>query len=233
MKMFLRFVPLMLVTGAGILLAGCASVSLQREQWGEERPPMAREILVEPFSAPPEGLRVDRESEELDAFRSQLAAGLSGQLAERLTKHVAPARVLAPGERPPTGAWLLTGTVTRVEQGSRAMRSLLGFGLGGTKMEVEARLWVVARDGRRRPLAEFATTGGSNAEPGALLGGPFTAVPRLVMQATLTGVSADTRRTARTLTAAISEELRARGYPLAGDPLVAKRLGSLPGAAER
>lgn len=214
-------------------LMGCASVSVEREKWQEDRPPLKRGIVVEPFSAPPEGLRVDRESEGLNAFRSQLAAGLAGQLAERLTRHVAPARVLATGERLRPGDWLITGTVTRVEQGSRALRSVVGFGLGGTKMEVEARLWVLGHDGRRRPMAEFATTGGSNAEPGALLGGPFTAVPRLVMQATLTGVSADTRRTARTLTAAISEELRARGYPLAGEPLLAKRLGRLPGAVER
>lgn len=216
---------------AGLLtLAGCASVSVRDERW-TATPQLPKKIYVAAFADRAEGLRVDREGADLEAFRRELREDFAAALAERLTKSIAPAEVLRPGQQPEPGTWLLDGEFTRVDQGSRALRSVVGWGLGGTKFEVASRISVVAPRGKRQLLAEITTTGGSNAEPGALFVGPFTAVPRLALVASLTGVTADARRTARVVVAALSERLTASGYQLPGSPLRAKRLGSLPGAA--
>jgi hypothetical protein len=61
-----------------------------------------------------------------------------------------------------------------------------------------------------------------------LFGGPFGAVPRLATQVAASGLSADARRTARMIVAAISEKLHERGERLAGKPLRAKPLGGFP-----
>jgi hypothetical protein len=82
-------------------------------------------------------------------------------------------------------------------------------------------------------VAQLETTGGSNAEPGALFSSPFGAVPRLITNVTTSGLAADARRTARTITAAVSEKLSAQGAQLAGRPLRVKLLGSLPSQSDQ
>jgi hypothetical protein len=91
----------------------------------------------------------------------------------------------------------------------------------------------VGAKGRLIRIAQLETTGGSNAEPGALFASPFGAVPRLITNATTSGLAADARRTARTITAALSEKLSAQNAELAGRPLRAKLLGSLPSESDQ
>lgn len=184
-------------------------------------------IVVEPFTAPPEALRVDRSGEALEAFRADLAEKFANRLVERLGKSIAPAVTSAGAGKSAPGEWIIGGEFTRVNQGSRLLRTLFGWGLGGTKMEARTRISLVGKQGRPEPLAEIWTTGGSNAEPGALFGGPMGAAPRVLLKASLTGVSSDARRTARAVVGAISEKLASEGQPLAGDPLAVKRLGEM------
>lgn len=186
-------------------------------------------ILVRPFTVDREKFRVDRDGVELDAFEQKFSAEFADRLAERLTKHVRPAMVISRNEKVKhPKAWLIEGHFTRVHQGSRALRSLVGFGLGATKTEARVDVFQVAAKGRLIRVAQLETTGGSNAEPGALFSSPFGAVPRLITNVTTSGLAADARRTARTITAAISEKLTAQGVQLAGRPLRVKLLGSLP-----
>jgi hypothetical protein len=211
-------------------ISGCASVSLSKREWVESNPEMPDKILVRPFSLDSEKMKVDRGGDDLEEFKNQFASDFAKRLAERLSKYVAPAVVAMPGEKIPGGRiWVLEGRFLRLHQGSRALRALVGFGLGGTKTETQVEILRPEGKKRMQTVARLETTGGSNAEPGALIGGPFGAVPRLATQIAASGLSADARRTARTITAAISEKLHDGGGKLTGRPLRAKPLGSLPG----
>ena len=220
-----------LVCVAGLwALTGCASVSLSKREWRDTRPEAPEKIFVRPFAVDPGISKVDRQGDALADFEEEFSEDFARRLAERLSKHVAPTEIAAAeGKISAPDVWIVEGRFTRLNQGSRALRAFVGFGLGGTKTEAAVRILRPAGRGRMETVAEFETTGGSNAEPGALFGGPIGAVPRLAKQLLSSGLSADARRTARTITAAISEKLHAQGEPLAGRPLRAKPLGGLPG----
>jgi len=227
---YMRMIWRAVIFVAGLsLLGGCASVSLSKREWRDAEPEAPEKIFVRPFAVEQEVLRVDREGETLADFEQKFAADFARRLAERLSKHVAPAEV-APANGVISGknVWVVEGRFTRLNQGSRALRAFVGFGLGGTKTEAQVVVLRPGKRGRMERVAEFETTGGSNAEPGALFGGPFGAVPRLATQVAASGLSADARRTARMIVAAISEKLHERGERLAGKPLRAKPLGGFP-----
>jgi hypothetical protein len=62
------------------------------------------------------------------------------------------------------------------------------------------------------PFLHFATTGGSNAEPGAATSPiPFSAAPVALLQ-TKGGVTDDAKRTSRMITATIGEYMVDRGW---------------------
>ena len=211
-----------------LMLGGCASVSVSRQEWSS-KVCVPDKILVRPFTVDRKKFRVDRDGVDLDVFEKKFSAEFADRLAERLTKHIRPAMVISRNEKvKDPKAWLIEGHFTRVHQGSRALRSLVGFGLGATKTEARVDVFQVAAKGRLIRVAQLETTGGSNAEPGALFSSPFGAVPRLITNVTTSGLAADARRTARTITAAVSEKLSAQGAQLAGRPLRVKLLGSLP-----
>ncbi len=94
-------------------------------------------------------------------------------------------------------------------------------------MEARTTVSVVGARGTRRMIAEIETTGGSNAEPGMLtfptpIGGGIRALVSLAK----TGVTADQKRTARMITAAMAEKLETQGYALRGTKERVKRLES-------
>ncbi len=209
-------------------LVGCASVSVKKDSWTKEKIALPPKVYVAEFSAPDEVLKVDREGADLEAFRAALAEDFSANLREQITAGIAPAQPLLAATRPERGSWVVEGSFLRVNQGSRLLRSLIGLGAGGTKVETRTSIAEVLRGGGRRPIGEIETTGGSNAEPGALvLPLPVGSAVRLVLSATLTGVTRDLRRTARTITALMAEKLQSQGMVLPGQSEPVKRLGGL------
>lgn len=208
-----------------ILLAGCASVSVKEDKWTQQRLALPTRVYVKDYEIPTAVLAVDRTGAELEAFRQEKAKSFTAELCERITARIAPAVPLAAGVRPEKGSWIVEGRFLRVNQGSRLLRSLVGLGAGGTKMEARTKVSVVGPRGAKREIAEIETTGGSNAEPGLLtfptpIGGSIRAVVSLAK----TGVTADQQRTARMITAAMAEKLEAQGYKLRGKPEKVKRL---------
>jgi hypothetical protein len=211
---------------AVVILSGCSSVSVLESRFSPpgQKISTPSKIYVKPYTFAEGSLRVDRTGERLKTFQDEAAAQIADRLVARLTEHIAPAALFAEGgPKPPKNSWIIEGEFTRINQGSRAFRSLLGFGLGGTKMEATTKVFRVDASNKRAPLAVIRTSGGSNAEPGAILGGVLFAGPRGIVRAATSGVSADSRRTARMITATLSERLAADGAPLAGRPLQAKR----------
>ena len=224
---------------AVLALTSCSSVSVEKmrhaipPQEGPKKSP--DEILVRPFKVTNEALRVDRESKELEEFKTELCDRLARQTAERLKKHVAPARVVGEGETLPQGnVWLVTGEFQRVNQGSRALRSIVGFGAGGTKMDTVVRIYDLSQ-GEPREFLNFETTGGSNFSQGVLgvltfpVGGPmaFMSLANAV-DGVRSGVTFDTKRTARETTAVLSEYLQKRRALVGKKPIKPKRLGQMP-----
>ena len=212
---------------AASLLSGCASVSLVQRDWKVSPVPVPEVICVRPFTAELGAAKVDREGVELQAFAREFGTESAGRLVERLGKHVGPAMMISANERVTNPRhWVLEGRFVRMNQGSRALRSIVGFGLGGTRLETVVDIYRLNPRGRRQALAHFETTGGSNAEPGALFSSPLGLVPRLAVSATASGLAADARRTSRMITAAIAEKLASQGVKLAGRPLRAKELSA-------
>lgn len=221
------FAPLF---GILVTLCSCSSVSVRQPYHIAAFAPPAKvpnKIYVQNFTVPEGVFRVDRSGPALKTVQTDIEDKLSKGLAERLTKSIAPTEILAANSKIPQGdAWLITGKFDRVNQGSRALRALVGLGAGGTKIETSVVVWNLA--GRvPKQFLSFQTTGGSNAQQGLLtypdpLGGPLAAIG----QAAGTGLTIDTKRTSRMITGLLAEYLRYRGVKLE-HPVGFKPLGGI------
>ena len=227
----------LIFAGLSVCLASCASVSVDNIRQTSANPPSVapEEILILPFALNEDGLRVDRKGKDFEAFRAELQARLNRHLVKKLGTHVAPARVISTEDGLPRGNyWLLTGRFARINQGSRLLRSTLGLGAGGTKMETIVVVQDLSTPVPNKFLA-FETTGGSNISQG--IGGIVTLPVSGPMALTSlfnavdgirSGVSFDTRRTAHEISATLSEYLYQRDA-LGNKPhLKPKRLGEVP-----
>lgn len=220
-----------------LVLAGCASVSVTDTAMQNVPLPkrLPSKILVEPFDFDTARLRVDREGDDLAAFRLRLAHGVADELAQRLSRRLGvPAEVVAPGAQLPHGdVWLVQGRFERVHQGSRFLRAVIGLGAGGTKMETTVRVSEL----RTRPPSEFLTirtSGGSNISPGVggivtyTLSGPMAVTSLFnAIDGFRSGVTFDAMRTAREVNAAITEYAWKQGAIPREDALAPKRPGSI------
>jgi hypothetical protein len=204
------------VIGFALVLAGCASISVQPgTAYATKQKPM--KVYVETFSTDKGEFNVDREGTELAEFKTDLQHMMTAGITTDLTKRLIPAvaadkSVFSRREN----AWVIRGEFVRVNQGSRLLRGTFGFGAGGTKLETRVQVYDLAT-GSRDPFLTFSTTGGSNAEPGML---PSLATDplSLVIDAAggagnlAHGVTEDTNRTAREITAALSDYLYRSGW---------------------
>ena len=117
----------------------------------------------------------------------------------------------------PENAWLIRGEFTKVNQGSRLLRGTIGFGAGGTKVETNIYVYDLNQNSNT-PFLTFSTTGGSNAEPGAVTGGATDPVVAAIGMAAggaggvAHGLTEDTARTAREITAELSDYMYRSGW---------------------
>ncbi len=214
MNKFYAWTPLGLV----LTLAGCASISVQPGMAVATKQKPER-VYVEPFSTDKGEFNVDRDGPELAEFKSDLQAMMLVGITTDLSKRLIPA-VAAEKRRGSLreNAWLIRGQFVRVNQGSRLLRGTVGFGAGATKLETRVEVYDLAT-GDPQPFLTFATTGGSNAEPGVL---PSLATDplSLVIDAAggagnlVHGVTEDTTRTAREITAELSDYMYRSGWIL-------------------
>lgn len=200
-----------------LFLSGCASISVCKVHLVANQPFVApKNIYVREFTGDESVFRVDRKGDSLAEFRAKTAAQLSNDLVKKLNESVLPAESLAANTQPPKGNyWLITGTFDRVNQGSRALRTLFGFGFGGTKIETTVHIASLSQ-GMKCEILNFKTSGGSNMEPGPgiLMGppDPTTVIP-LIWGVSMPGLTKDTTRTAMEIAAEISDYLFKHGVP--------------------
>jgi hypothetical protein len=206
-------------TGLALILAlaSCASVSVQK---GAEQatPQMPQKIYVADFGTAHGKFKVDREGAELVAFKQNLQGmmqtGMVADLTHRLVSAV-PTNMTQGFQ--PENAWLIRGEFTKVNQGSRLLRGAIGFGAGGTKMETNVYVYDLNQNSNT-PFLTFSTTGGSNAEPGAVTGGatdPVVAAIGIVASGAggiAHGLTEDTARTSREITAELSDYMYRSGW---------------------
>jgi hypothetical protein len=221
-----------LVAAATTTLCSCASVSVTNVITLENQPPvhLPRGIYVRPFEFDEGTVRVDREGQKLDEFQKELQDKLATEMVARFRKFLAPADVLPESSTVPKGDfWVVTGRFTRINQGSRALRSTVGFGAGGTKLDVSATVSNHS-SGQAKPFVLIQTTGGSNAMPGAVMG--VIAWPMILngAEGLLAGVTADARRTSKEISAALADYLKKRGVQVSSKAPRPKVRGSLPPA---
>lgn len=226
----------LVLTGLSFLLASCASVSVDNVRQTSPKPPTSapKEILILPFGLNEDGLRVDRKGKDFETFQNELQARFNSQLIKKLGTHVAPAKMISPDEALPQGNyWLLTGRFARINQGSRFLRSTLGLGAGGTKMETIVVVQNLSGPVPNKFLA-FETTGGSNITQG--IGGIVTLPVSGPMALTSlfnavdgirSGVSFDTMRTAHEIAATLSDYLHVRKALGKKPHIEPKRLGEV------
>jgi hypothetical protein len=218
-----------------LLLAGCASVSVGNiNPKGTPPGKLPDKIYVQEFTAPYDSFRVDRSNHDLLAFVKAERRALAVNIQEQLTKHIAPAEVLPEGAPLPKGNfWLVKGVYDRVNQGSRALRVGIGFGAGGTKLET--RVQILNLSGKTPSMfLSMLTTGGSGLAPGAWAAftpaGAFF-IPGAVANAggaSLGGLSVDRVRTAREITATLSEYCFQKGLITERRTRRPKKVGLLP-----
>lgn len=191
----------------GLALVGCASISVDQEGTSEPVPQMPQTIYVAGFNTAPGAWEVDRSGAQLADFKQNLQlmlqTGVTADLNDKLVS--ASATDDSYKSLPPQNAWVITGEFVRVNQGSRFLRMVIGFGAGGTKVETQVHVYDLQKGYRGRPFLNFVTTGGSGAQPGMLesLGVIGLAVKGVAGSAR--GLTDDTARTSREITAEISE----------------------------
>jgi hypothetical protein len=113
---------------------------------------------------------------------------------------------------------VIQGQFVRVNQGSRLLRGAIGFGLGGTKLVCRVQVYDLSQGPGGQPFLTFTTTGGSNAEPGAITAiatDPLTIAIEAVAGGAggiAHGLTEDSARTAREITAVLSNYMYHRGW---------------------
>ena len=200
-----------------LFLTGCASISVQPGTKVETNQAPAK-VYVEFFDTSKGEFNVDRDGAELTEFKKGLQAMMQTGITVDLSKRLIPASAVDDGHLPlHVNAWLIRGEFVRVNQGSRLLRGAVGFGAGATKLETRVRVYDLS-DGLKEPFLTFSTTGGSNAEPGAIT--TFATDPlTIAIEAAAGGagnithgVTEDTKRTAREITAELSDYMYHHGW---------------------
>lgn len=125
--------------------------------------------------------RLRGESAGPDGNARQIVDLMSDSLVRDLEQGGIPARRLAPGASLPRTGWLVRGVFTEASEGSRVRRAVIGFGAGGTDLEV----WVNIADlknGHPQPFYQLEAVASSRKTPGAIVTkNPYVAAAKFVM----------------------------------------------------
>ena len=220
----MRFAIPAILACACLALISCASISVNNgtQTLQQSKPSL---IYVMSFSTAHADIQVDRTGDQLADFKTNiqlmLRTGLVAEITDKLVPAVAETKLANHREE---NAWLIRGEFVTVKQGSRLLRSAIGFGAGGTKLETRVQVYDLAGD-PSTPFLTFSTTGGSNAEPGAILALSTDPLELAIggVSGAAHGLSEDTARTARQITAELSDDMYARGWITEDAHLAPKR----------
>jgi hypothetical protein len=206
-----------------LAFTACSSVSVIEERENVALAPKSApaELFVCPFGvsndarfdvAPPRGT---------DDARVEVGRNIVDGVLSRGERWIAPTKVLEKGQKWPRKGILVEGTVIRAEQGSRALRIGIGFGLGRTHLDTTVSVFNLEASAKE-PWLTYKTTGGSNMEPGLVTGLVAPVSVAVPLGAAITGtaisgvtkgtkgVSQDAKRTGRAIVATIHDGLASK-----------------------
>ncbi len=119
---------------------------------------------------------------------SERARQIVETTAESLTQALRAKGITAQRLRNTTGnlpreGWLVQGYFTEVDEGNRLKRAAIGFGRGGTDMDLQVAISDLAGEDPRAAFALFGTAKDPNRIPGALVTmNPYVAAAKFVLQ---------------------------------------------------
>ena len=226
----LRLIPL--------LLAGCATATVTPAWQPTGALPRPAFVLVYDFAVTPDEIELDRgvgatlvrlnnptmPAEEKLRVGRALARVLSAHLATELRLRGIKARRASGNNFAEETTASIKGQVLRVDEGNGTLRTVLGFGFGGTELRTHAQFFHGA-DGDTQLVAEADTATKTDLKPGipsmigvgwaagSILGGAvaagLTTLPSETFYAT---VEADAKRTAAKLAAWVAEYYSQQGW---------------------
>jgi hypothetical protein len=163
-----------------------------------------------------------RESQSQE--QAEVGRKVAGKFAEELVKAIG--ELGLPAERAPRvptvpqGTLAIDGQFVSIDEGNRARRLVIGFGVGGTEVTTHVQVYMGRPTGAVL-VQEFETKGESSKKPGAAVTmgagaavGAGVAVGGAASGAleTQAGVEADARRTARALAKQLEELFTRQGW---------------------
>ena len=192
-----------------LFLSGCGSIhTAQLPSSAVKLTPNPPHIYIAPFDTTTGKWLVGREGVQLVNFKEDFQSNFEAQLITRLTK-LAPTEERWVNDLPDHG-WLVAGEFVTVYQGSRALRTLVGAGMGETTLQTT--IYVYDLDVSKTqyvlsfrtgvPDATSDTGAGSGSAPSGIstLGEPITTGMGLG-----SGLKLDTTRTCREIAAVLAQ----------------------------
>lgn len=219
-------------------LTACSSVSIVEEKENAALAPKTAPsaLFVRPFEVPVGSRFQVAPPRGREDARVATGLGIADGVLSRGARWIAPAKILDDPKKIPTKGLLIEGKILRAEQGSRALRIGIGFGLGRTHLDTSVNVFNLEASSKK-PWLTYKTTGGSNMEPGLVAGlvsPPSVAIPVAAAIAggavstvskSNKGVTQDAKRTGRAVVAGIHDRLVSRG--LVKRKAWPKRIGTL------
>jgi hypothetical protein len=225
-----------------LLLGGCASTRVDQRQVSTSPEPLPKpeRILVYDFAVSPDDVRLNQgplarvqhlvrdtapTDEELRVGR-EVAAALSEALVQRLGALGLPAERASGLQPTPDGTLRIEGQFLSIDEGNRARRMIIGFGLGNTEVKTLVQV-SLGRAGESSVVQAFETTAEGSKMPGmAAMMGVGAAARGAAGLATAAGVSggahaadewrasveAEARRTAEALVTRLAQFFAAQGW---------------------
>jgi hypothetical protein len=194
----------------GVFVSGCSSVSVVGQK-NYPVPSLPDIVYVEPFVFRGSEFRVNRSENALESFQSSFQSELQSGIIRRLFKAGIRGVKSEDGQFfAGEGDWVIKGEILQVVEGSRAVRSSIGLGLGATKVRLYIRVYSISNGRPDRLLMSFWVEGGSNAEPGGAYYPPWS-FPRALHVAMTSGVSFDRDRAARQVVSTLLERMEQLG----------------------
>ncbi|MEI7865112.1 MAG: DUF4410 domain-containing protein [Chthoniobacterales bacterium] len=216
---FFRLVPFFL------LMAGCSSVSVIDEKENASLAPRVRPVAlyVRPFAVASKADFQVAPATLGEDVRSKVGQLILDGVLSRGNDLVASTGILKAGDPAPEKGLLLEGVVLFANQGSRALRLGIGFGLGRSRLETAVKIYNLEAS-RKKPWITCRTTGGSNHEPGLVtslimpvpitlpvLAGAVAGGAMSTISIGDKGVTQDSKRTGRVIAAVLHDHLVMRG----------------------
>jgi Domain of unknown function (DUF4410) len=195
-----------------LLLTGCGSIhtaSLLSSR--TELTPNPSHIYIAPFNTSTAKWLVGRDGTELELFKESFQTNFTHTLQERLNK-LAPSEPRWVDDLPDNG-WLVSGEFITVYQGSRALRTIVGGGVGESTLQTNVYVYDLSISKTQYVLSfrtgvpdvKQDTGAGSGSAPAGLsaLGEPISTATALG-----SGLKLDTTRTCREIATYLAQYLQ-------------------------